>query len=315
VAFDRLKLLLPLRAPVLLRLGILLAPVSVALALALILVLTGTRGAPPTQPAATRTPSTPPGLAPGTPGSPDVPLVAVAPPVDLPVVDYRPVAAGFPNDPAPASTARLVEGLHPTRRMAAYDAPGGQPKAYLDPRIGGVEVTMPIVERRAGWLGVLMPSANRTIAWLPADPGPWTRVALRDHLVVVRSTHQLFWFRDDALVQSWPVTLGAVGEATPLGRTFILGRAKLAGAVYADTEVFALGAVPDDPFAVPSGLRGAHIGLHTWHNDDDLGKNTTNGCIRLTRDGQRRLLGELRSGTEVVVVDVFTPPSPAVATP
>ena len=67
----------------------------------------------------------------------------------------------------------------------------------------------------------------------------------------------------------------------PLTR-MVLGRSTLPGAVYAGTDVFALGAVPDDPHAVPTGLRGAHIGLHTWYNDWTLGKNATDGCIRWT---------------------------------
>jgi lipoprotein-anchoring transpeptidase ErfK/SrfK len=144
-------------------------------------------------------------------------------------------------------------------------------------------------------------------------PGSWTTVALHDQLVVVRPKHELFWFRGDQLVRSWPVTLGAAVTPTPLGRTFILGRSTLPGIVYGGTDVFALGAVPDNPKAVPGGLRGAHIGLHTWKNDGDLGKDTTDGCIRLTKTGQQQLLAGVQPGTEVLVVDAFTQPTPAAA--
>ncbi|MGI5214501.1 L,D-transpeptidase family protein [Plantactinospora sp. CA-290183] len=242
----------------------------------------------------------------GTP-SPEPAIEAAPPPSTLPVVDYGPAPRGFPADPAPMSALRLGEGLRPIRRVAAYDAPGGRPRAFLAPTISGVELTMPIVERRSGWAAVLLPSANRTVAWVP--PGPWTTVVLRDLVVVVRRTHRLHWYRDDRLVRSWPVSLGLPVSPTPLGRTFILGTSRLPGRVYADTEVFALGSVPDDPGSVPSGLRGAHIGLHTWYHDGELGRNTTNGCIRLTRSGQERLLAELRPGTEVLVLDRFTAPS------
>lgn len=233
-------------------------------------------------------------------------LPAVPPPANLPVVDYGPAPRGFPRDPAPMSTVRLGEGLRPISRIAAYDAPGGRPRAFLAPTISGVELTMPIVARRAGWVAVLLPSANRTIAWVP--PGPWTTVVLRDLIVVARRTHRLHWYRDDVLVRSWPVSLGMAVSPTPLGRTFILGRSVLPGRVYADTEVFALGSVPDDADSVPSSLRGAHIGLHTWHHDRELGRNTTNGCIRLTRKGQELLLAEVRPGNELLVLDNFTAP-------
>jgi L,D-transpeptidase catalytic domain len=240
-------------------------------------------------------------FAPPTMAAVEPPLPVIPPPADLPVIDYGPAPGGFPADPSSMSTERLREGLRPLDRLGAYDAPGGQPRAFLAPTIRGVELTLPIVERRSGWAAVLIPSANRTVAWIA--PGGWTAVPLRDHIVVVRTTHELFWYRDDTLVRSWTVTLGSAATPTPLGRTFILGRSRLAGAVYADTDVFALGAVPDDPSAVPIGLREAHIGVHTWYHDGELGQNTTDGCIRLTKAGQLLLLAQIQPGTEVLVVD------------
>ncbi|WP_174527212.1 L,D-transpeptidase, partial [Micromonospora maritima] len=229
-----------------------------------------------------------------------VPPAAPAP-ADLPVVTYDPAPRGFPADPAPADTGPLSEGLRPDRNVAAYDAPGGRPLAFLAPTISGVRLTVPIVERRAGWTAVLLPSANRTVAWLPS--GGWTTVALRDQIVVERRTHRLTWNRDGRAVRSWPVSLGMSGQLTPLGRTFVLGRTPPPQDVYGGVDIFALGAIPDDPDAVPTGLRGAHIGLHSWYNDDTLGENVTNGCIRLTRGAQRQLLAELEPGTSLVVVD------------
>ena len=277
---------------------------ALAVVLAVTVVLTTLRGSPPKTPSPTLGQSVPAAAATPAPTPTDLPLPVNPPPADLPVIDYGPAPSGFPPDPAPESTVRLSEGLRPISRVGAYDAPGGRARAYLAPTIRGVEITLPVVERRSGWAGVLLPSANRTMAWLP--PGGWTTVALRDHIVVVRTTHQLHWFRDDALVRSWPVTLGAAATPTPLGRSFILGRSALPGRVYAGTDVFALGAVPDEPDSVPAGLRGAHIGLHTWYHDGELGEDTTDGCIRLTRAGQQLLLTEIAPGTEVLVVDAPT---------
>ncbi|MET8912317.1 L,D-transpeptidase family protein [Micromonospora sp. NPDC004551] len=238
-----------------------------------------------------------------------VPAAAPAPD-DLPVVTYDPAPGGFPADPGTADIRPLAEGLTPIREVAAYDAPGGRPLAFLAPTISGVELTVPIVERRVGWTAVLLPSANRRIAWLPA--GGWNTVALPDQIVVERRPHRLTWYRDGQAVRSWEVSLGAPGQSTPLGRTFVLGRTPPPQGVYGGVDIFALGAIPDDPDAVPTGLRGAHIGLHSWYTDDTLGKNVTNGCIRLTRSGQRQLLAELRPGTAVVVVDQLPAP-PATA--
>ncbi|MBF5032566.1 L,D-transpeptidase [Micromonospora sp. WMMA1976] len=226
---------------------------------------------------------------------------AAPPPDDLPVVTYDPAPRGFPPDPDPADTRPLSEGLRPNRNVAAYDAPGGRPLAFLAPTISGVRLTVPIVDRRSGWTAVLLPSANRTIAWLPS--GGWTTVVLRDQIVVERRTHRLTWSRDGRAMRTWPVSLGMSGQLTPLGRTFVLGRTPPPQAVYGGVDIFALGAIPDDPGAVPTGLRGAHIGLHSWYNDETLGRNVTNGCIRLTRSAQRLLLTEVEPGTAFVVVD------------
>lgn len=226
---------------------------------------------------------------------------AIPPPDTLPLIDYGPAPSGFPPDPAPLSTQPLTEGLRPLRPLGAYDAPGGRPRAFLAPTILGVPVTTPIIQRRAGWVAVLLPSANRRLAWVPT--GGWTVVPLRDLLVVARRTHRLTWWRDGVVVRAWKVSLGHPSTPTPLGRTFVLGRSRLKGQVYADTDVLALGAVPDDQEAIPPGLWGAHIGVHTWYHDRELGKNTTNGCIRLTRTGQRQLLAEIAPGTALVVVD------------
>ncbi|WP_088975502.1 L,D-transpeptidase [Micromonospora coxensis] len=253
--------------------------------------------APPT---ATTAPTGPPS---------DEPVPVAGPvPAGLPVIDYDPAPGGFPADPQPGDTAPLTEGLSPTRRIAAYDAPGGRPLALLAPTISGVELTMPVVARRAGWTAALLPSANRRIAWLPE--GGWSRVLLRDQIVVERKPHRLTWYRHGEAVDSWPVALGMPGQLTPLGRTFVLGRTPPPQEIYGGVDIFALGAIPDDPDAVPTGLRGAHIGLHSWYDDSTLGRNVTNGCIRLTRNAQRKLLDEVPPGTPLIVVDELPTPPP-----
>ncbi|SBT45619.1 L,D-transpeptidase [Micromonospora auratinigra] len=277
-------------------LGWLLAAFGVPLLLAAaLLVGRALTGAPAPVSVAAAPPPAPPSPTPQE----SVPPAAPAP-ADLPVVTYDPAPTGFPADPGTADTRPLTEGLTPQRRIAAYDAPGGRPRAFLAPTISDVPLTVPVVDRQVGWTAVLLPSANRRIAWLPA--GGWTTVALPDQLVVERRAHRLTWYRDGAPVHSWPVSLGAPGQSTPLGRTFVLGRTPPPQEVYGGVDIFALGAVPDDPDAVPTGLRGAHIGLHSWHDDDTLGEDVTNGCIRLTRSGQRQLLAALHPGTEVVVL-------------
>lgn len=232
--------------------------------------------------------------------SPTPSLSAAPPAAGLKVIDYSPAPKGFPSDPDPMSTAPLTEGLQPTAKLAVYDAPGGTARAYLAPTLSGVPVTVPIVARQAGWAAVLLPSVNRTIGWLP--PGHWTTVALSDLVVLHRKTHELTWFRGGTRQQAWTVTVGAPATPTPLGRTFVLSRTKLSGSIYAGLDGIALGAVPDNPSAVATGLQGAHIGFHSWSRNE-FGYNKSNGCIRIPKPGMQTLLDALTPGTEILVLD------------
>jgi hypothetical protein len=227
-------------------------------------------------------------------------LPAAAAPADLPVIAYRAAPRGFPADPTPRSTAALTVGLHPTRRLVLYDSPGGKPRAFLSPTIGGVPVIVPRVARRAGWVAVLLPSVNRRIGWLPATG--WTPRPLRDQLVLRRRAHELSWLRDGIRRASWTVAVGAAATPTPPGRTFVLGRTTPRGAVYAGLDALALGSVPDHPRSVSPGLRHAHTGIHSWYRNDVFGRDASNGCIRVPRAAQRTLLTNIAPGTSLIVL-------------
>ncbi|MEV8514728.1 L,D-transpeptidase [Dactylosporangium sp. NPDC051484] len=238
--------------------------------------------------------SPPPTAAPATSAPP-----AAAPAAGLPTITYTQAATGFSADPDQASTALLGEGLQVNAKSPVYDAPGGQARAYLTPKISGVDLIMPVVQRSDGWVAVLLPSMNRSVGWLP--PGGWRTVALRDQIVVRRGAFTLTWVRDGVAQQTWTVTIGAPATQTPLGRTFVLGRSSLPNKVYAGLDVLALGAVPDDKKAVAAGLADAHTGIHAWYRNE-FGYRTSNGCVRMPPAAQKVLLDNIAPGTSVVVL-------------
>lgn len=258
------------------------------------------RPAPPSG-AVGAAPAVAPSRSAAAPRVPEAARRGVPVPANLPVIDYYSVPAGFPPDPAPRSTAPVTEGLRPVRPLAVHDAPGGRPRAFLPPTISGVPVTVPVVGRRAGWFAVLLPSVNRTVGWVPAHG--WVRQGLRDQLVLRRRSHELTWLRDGARRATWTVAVGSAATPTPLGRTFVLGRTKMPGEVYAGLDALALGSVPDDRASVSAALRGAHTGIHSWYRADSFGRSVSNGCIRVPRAAQRALLAGIGPGTTVIVVD------------
>jgi L,D-transpeptidase catalytic domain len=226
---------------------------------------------------------------------------AAAAPHGLPVIDYWTSPRGFPADPAPRSTADLTVGLRAKTRLVLYDSPGGRPRAYLPSSISGVPVVVPVVARRTGWVAVLLPSVNRRVGWLPATG--WAPLTLPDQLVLRRRTHELTWLRDGLRQASWTVAVGTAATPTPLGRTFVLGRTTTHGGVYAGLDALALGSVPDDRHALSAAFRGAHTGIHSWYRADVFGRDTSNGCIRVPRAGQRTLLTNIAPGTSLLVLD------------
>src|SRR5690349_25171296 len=87
-------------------------------------------------------PSAPAPVAPSTSAAP---LAAAKPPADLPVITYADGPRGLPADPEQNSTVAPTEGLHPTKKVALYDAPGGKPRAFLPSSISGLRTVVPIV--------------------------------------------------------------------------------------------------------------------------------------------------------------------------
>jgi lipoprotein-anchoring transpeptidase ErfK/SrfK len=236
----------------------------------------------------------------GPPPAPPTPLPAAKAPKDLPVIDYRHSTTGLPADPEPASTVAVTSALHPTADLAVYDAPGGTPRAVLPSEISGLRVTVPIIDRRPGWVAVLVPSVNRRVGWL-TDQG-WTAQRLHDQLLVRLSTHELIWLRDGKRRASWTVATGSARTPTPLGRTFVMGPTPTSGSIYAGEDALVLGAVPENREALSAGLRDGHTAIHAWYRSAAFGNSVSNGCVRIPKSAQRILLQNIPDGTAVHIV-------------
>ncbi|MEU4695457.1 L,D-transpeptidase [Actinoplanes sp. NPDC023714] len=229
------------------------------------------------------------------------PLPAAKPPADLPVITYAEGPEGLPEDPGAATLEVPSEGLRPGRKIALYDAPGGEPRAFLPPRISGLPTVAPIVARENGWVAVLAPSANRRIGWVPE--GGWTPEPLTDHIVVDLSEHRLTWLRSGEEQRSWTASVGSEATPTPLGRTMVMGTTTTDGAIYENLDALVLGTVPEKKENLAPSLRGAHTAIHAWSRTSAFGRSVSNGCVRMPAKAQRELLTEIKPGTPVLVVE------------
>ncbi|HET9516893.1 MAG TPA: L,D-transpeptidase [Actinoplanes sp.] len=230
--------------------------------------------------------------------APPVPEAAPAAP-GLPEISYRRAAPGLPRDRDIRSVEAVTEGLRPATRIALYDAPGGRARAWLPRSISGLQVTVPIVERRPGWLAVLVPSANRRLAWVPESSGEVR--PLRDQLVVDLGERRLTWLRDGRRHDTWSVAVGSSRTPTPLGRTFVMGRTTTHGSVFAGLDALVLGSVPEDRDALPASLQGGHTAIHAWRDTSAFGRSVSNGCIRIPATAQRALLRGIPTGVVLTV--------------
>ncbi|BCY07545.1 L,D-transpeptidase [Actinoplanes sp. L3-i22] len=225
---------------------------------------------------------------------------AAKPPADLPVIKYTAGPKGLPADPDQASTVAPTRGLHPARNVALYDAPGGKPRAFLPPSISGLRTVVPIVGEKDGWVAVLTPSANRRIGWVP--PGGWTTDTLRDQLVAHLSEHTLIWLRDGQEQQRWTVATGSKSTPTPVGRTFVMGNTRMRGDIYLNMDALVLGSVPEEPEKMAEVFQLAHTGIHAWYKESAFGHSVSNGCLRMPKDAQEKLVKEISPGTTLTVL-------------
>ncbi|SDT44706.1 L,D-transpeptidase [Actinoplanes derwentensis] len=256
------------------------------------------RGAGETsRPAAIADPGTPPATAAPTSEAPVA--AAKAPPADLPVVAYAKGPRGLPDDPAPESVVPITEAMRPATKTALYDAPGGEPLAFLPPRISGLATVVPIVARANGWAAVLVPATNRKVGWVPT--AGWQAETLRDQLMVDLSERSLIWLRAGEEQARWSVAIGTKRTPTPLGRTYVMGITGTSGAAFAGLDALVLGSVPEDPEKMAASLQKAHTGIHAWSNSAVFGRNVSNGCVRMPPKAQRKLLDQVAPGTPVVV--------------
>ncbi|GIF05702.1 L,D-transpeptidase [Actinoplanes siamensis] len=235
-----------------------------------------------------------------SPSSSPRPLAAAKPPAGLPVIKYTDGPSGLPADPDARSTVAPTRGLHPARKVALYDAPGGKPRAYLPPSISGLRTVVPIVGEQSGWVAVLVPSVNRRIGWVP--PGGWEIEALHDHLIADLSEHSLVWLRDGREQRRWTVATGSKSTPTPTGRTYVMGTTRMRGDIYLNMDALVLGSVPEEPEKMAEAFQIAHTGIHAWYNKGAFGHAVSNGCLRMPRDAQQKLLDEIPAGTTLTVL-------------
>jgi lipoprotein-anchoring transpeptidase ErfK/SrfK len=94
-------------------------------------------------------------------------------------------------------------------------------------------------------------------------------------------------YKDDIVYRVYPVAIGKPSTPTPKGKFKIINRA----------------VNPGGPFGVRwLGLSKPRYGIHGTNNPASIGKNVTNGCIRLHNKDVLELANTVPIGTEVTII-------------
>ncbi|RZQ59256.1 murein L,D-transpeptidase [Amycolatopsis suaedae] len=232
------------------------------------------------------------------------PEQAPAPAVEPAALAKLPLANTFgdlpaaPLDPAPADKTG-GEVVHPKADIAVHDAPGGKPIATLPAEQIGSPTWVPVIARQGDWAHVLLPTRpNGASGWLHATTDA-VETAHNDFAVTVdRAAFRLEIFEAGRKTGSWTIGTGRPEHPTPAGRAFILASIEESVNTYSPI-VLPLSSHSDSHETFGGGP--GTVGIHTWPDNSFVGKATSDGCIRVTRDALERLV-ELPLGTIVSIV-------------
>ena len=213
-----------------------------------------------------------------------------------------PAAPGTTAAPVAAPAARLA-GRARIPVVAVFDAPGAaRPSRLLtNPVPEGYPLAFLVEERRPdGWLRVALPvRPNGATGWVQAVDLDLWEVPGRV-LVEVGARRLRYWEGDDLVVDT-PVAVGTSRTPTPLGRFFvdIVARPPNPRGVYGPYQVSVSGF--SDVLRFFDGGQG-QIALHGTNRPDLIGRNVSNGCVRLPNAAVVRLAERVAIGTPVEIV-------------
>jgi lipoprotein-anchoring transpeptidase ErfK/SrfK len=190
--------------------------------------------------------------------------------------------------------------------------------------------TLPDIARRYGLGYEEIARANPNVdVWLP---GEGTRIRLpgrhrlpsgsRQGVVVNLAEHRLYFFpkpnkNEKPVVITYPVSIGKMGESTPLGQTLITAKVEHPSwypppsvrkehAERGDRLPAVVGPGPDNPlgdFMMRLGFGHGSYEIHGTNKPVSVGMDTTNGCIEMYPEDVAALFAMVAVGTPVRLIN------------
>lgn len=188
-------------------------------------------------------------------------------------------------------------GARVLRRVALRSTPGGAVVARVGPKTEfGSQRVLPIVHRRAGWLGVIaaeMP--NGKVGWIPDRGVRYVRVPVR--LNVSLSQRRLRVMSGGRVVASMPVGIGSSDTPTPTGWFAVTDGLKGWGPY--GCCILALSG--HQPKLRQGWTGGDRLAVHGTPTGTIAGGSGSLGCLRADAGDLRRLMRIASLGTRVFI--------------
>jgi lipoprotein-anchoring transpeptidase ErfK/SrfK len=173
-------------------------------------------------------------------------------------------------------------------------------KALKNPTFEGVPLVFGVKEQKGDWLQVMIPERpNGSTAWVRTSDVQVRTVPNR--ILIELSKHRLSVWRGDQMLMESSVGVGTPRTPTPLGSFYVdvsvpfqntggpYGAYMLSVAGFSNVHI---------TFA---GGRG-QIAIHGTNNLGSVGKDSSNGCLRLSNDVVLRVKDLAPTGTPVDIV-------------
>jgi len=189
--------------------------------------------------------------------------------------------------------------------VTVFDRPGGGVVAVFPAKLPWGS-SMPFLVRQAHrddagvtWLNVSLPRRpNGSSGWLRGDQVRLRPVAYE--VVVDLSSRTARLLRNGRPERSWPVGIGRPNTPTPTGRFYLTVKLRppQISSVYG---AWALGLSGYSEVLEQFGTGDGQIALHGTADLGDLGREVSNGCVRMTNEIISSLATSLPLGTPVTI--------------
>lgn len=224
---------------------------------------------------------------------------AASQPVDLSKlteVNTFTTVSGAPLEPRSHVGTSTGEVIHPRNVLPIYDRVNGKAIAKLPTTQMGAPSWVPIIAKQGDWAEVLLPSRpNGAAGWIHLTPG--AADAAQDNYIinVDRAAFSMELVESGKSLGKWTIGTGKSEHPTPVGQAYII--AAIEETVTNYSPIILPLSYHSNSLETFGGGAGT-VGIHTWPNNSFLGKPSSDGCIRVTKEVLDKLV-KLPLGTIV----------------